>query len=139
MILTKNLGGTGSNYTNTVFDSESTNPIQSGGPPFTGIYKPIGNLKDLYNVLICQILQRKVNSAEKTINLILEKDFSNGNAQLAKSIINIYLLDKKDARISLNNAKSYDKSEESTEILKIIEGLTYFLELKFINAFKILT
>ena len=57
------------------------------------------NVKDLYNILICQILQRKVNSAEKTINLILEKDFSNGNAQLAKSIINIYLLDKKDARV----------------------------------------
>ena len=98
-----------------------------------------GNVKDLYNVLICQILQRKIYSAEKTINLILEKDFSNGNAQLAKSIINIYLLDKKDARFSLNNAKIYDKSEESTEILKIIEGLTYLLEFKFINAFKIFT
>ncbi len=97
------------------------------------------NVKDLYNVLICQILQRKVDSAEKTINLILEKDFSNGNAQLAKSIINIYLLDKKDARFSLNNAKIYDKSEESTEILNIIEGLTYLLEFKFINAFKIFT
>ena len=41
------------------------------------------NINDLYNVLICQILQRKVDSAEKTINLILEKDFSNGNAQLS--------------------------------------------------------
>ncbi|MFL2611059.1 MAG: T9SS type A sorting domain-containing protein, partial [Flavobacteriaceae bacterium] len=50
VILTKNLGGTGSNYTNTVFDSESINLIQNGGPPFTGIYKPIGNLKDLYNL-----------------------------------------------------------------------------------------
>ena len=63
------------------------------------------NVKDLYNVLICQILQRKVDSAEKTINLILEADFSNGNAQLVKSIINIYLLNKKDARFSLNKAK----------------------------------
>ncbi len=97
------------------------------------------NVNDLYNVLICQILQRKVDSAEKTINLILEKDFSNGNAQLAKSIINLYLLDKKDARLSLNNAKIYNKSEESAEILNIIEGLTYLLEFKFINAFKILT
>jgi len=96
-------------------------------------------VKNLYNVLICQILQRKVESAEKTINLILEKDFSNGNAQLAKSIINLYLLDKKDARISLNKAKIYNKSEESAEILNIIEGLTYLLEFKFINAFKILT
>ncbi len=89
--------------------------------------------------LICQILQRKVNSAEKTINLILEKDFFNGNAQLSKSIINLYLLDKKDARFSLDKAKIYDKSEESAEILNIVEGLTYFLEFKFINAFKILT
>tara|TARA_A100001011_G_scaffold342517_1_gene376114 strand:- start:1224 stop:2597 length:1374 start_codon:yes stop_codon:yes gene_type:complete len=98
-----------------------------------------GNVKDLYNVLICQILQRKIYSAEKTINLILEKDFSNGNAQLAKSIINLYLLDKKDARFSINNAKIYDKSEESIEILNIVDGLTYLLEFKFINAFKILT
>ncbi len=97
------------------------------------------NLKYLYNILICQILQRKVDSAEKTINLILEKDFSNGNAQLTKSIINLYLLDKKDARYSLNNAKIYDKSEESKEILKILDGLTYLLEFKFINAFKILS
>ena len=98
-----------------------------------------GNVKDLYNVLICQILQRKVDIAEKTINLILEKDFSNGNSQLTKSIINLYLLDKKDARFSLNNAKIYDKSEESDEIINIIEGLTYFLEFKFISAIKILT
>ena len=97
------------------------------------------NVKDLYNVLICQILQRKVHSAEKTINIILENDFSNGNAQLAKSIINIYLLDKKDARISLNNAKIFEKSEESAEIINIVEGLTYFLEFKFINALRILT
>ena len=34
------------------------------------------------------ILQRKVNSAEKTINLILKTDYSNGNAQLVKSIVN---------------------------------------------------
>ncbi len=95
-------------------------------------------VNDLYNVLICQILQRKIDSAEKTINLILEKDFSNGNAQLSKSIINIYLLDKKDARFSLNNAKMYNKSEESSEIINIVEGLTYFLEFKFVNAFKIL-
>ncbi len=50
VILTKNLGGTGINYTNTTFDSESLNPIQNGAPPFTGIYKPIGNLKDFYNL-----------------------------------------------------------------------------------------
>ena len=38
------------------------------------------------NVLISQILQRKVDNAEKTINLILEKDFSNGNAYLLNQL-----------------------------------------------------
>ena len=93
----------------------------------------------LYNVLICQILQRKIDNAEKTIDLILDSDFSNGNTQLAKSIINIYLLDKKDARVSLNNAKILEKSEESNEIINILDGLINLLELKFINAYTILS
>tara|TARA_S200000501_G_scaffold373044_1_gene419337 strand:- start:227 stop:748 length:522 start_codon:yes stop_codon:yes gene_type:complete len=97
------------------------------------------NIKDLYNVLICQILQRKVSNSEKTINLILESDYSNGNAQITKSIINIYLLDKTDARFSLNITKISDKSQESSDIIKVIEGLTYLLEFKFINAFRIFT
>ncbi len=97
------------------------------------------NVKYLYNVLICQILQREVLSAEKTINLILKADYTNGNAQLVKSIINIYLLDKKDARSSINNAKIFKKSKESSEIINILEGLTYLLELKFNNAFNLLT
>ena len=97
------------------------------------------DIKNLYSVLICQILQRKIDASENTINLILNSDYSNGNAQLVKSIINIYLFDKKGARISLNNAKIFDKSQEASETINIIEGLTYFLELKFINAFKVLT
>ncbi len=32
-----------------------------------------------------------------------------------------------------------EKSEQSTEIIRIVEGLTYFLEFNFRNAFKILT
>ena len=106
---------------------------------YTQRFRESKNLKDLYNVLICQILQRKVDNAEKTIDLILEKDFSNGNAQLVKSIINIYLLDKKDARIAIKNSKIYEKSEESTEIANFVEGLTYLLEFKFRNAYKLLT
>ena len=75
----------------------------------------------------------------RIINLILKTDYSNGNAQLIKSIINIYLLDKKDARSSINNAKIYQKSEESSEIINIVEGLTYLLELKFNSAFRLIT
>ena len=102
-------------------------------------YRDNKNIKYLYNILICQILQRNIDNAEKTIDLILESDYSNGNAQLAKSIINIYLLDKKDARVFLNNAKILDKSEESSEIINIVEGLTYLLELKFVSSYRILS
>ena len=102
-------------------------------------YSDNKKIKDLYNILICQILQKEIDSAEKTINLILKTDYSNGNAQLVKSIINIYLLDKKDARSSINSAKKFQKSEESSEIINFAEGLTYLLELKFHNAFRLLT
>ena len=102
-------------------------------------YKEDKNFKYLYNILICQILQRNVASSEKTINQILDSDYSNGNAQLTKAIINIYLLDKKDARIALNNPKTYQNSKESDEIINIVEGLTNLLELNFNNGYKLLT
>jgi len=73
------------------------------------------------------------------MNQILDSDYSNGNAQLTKAIINIYLLDKKDARIALNNAKTYQKSKESDEIINIVEGLTNLLELNFNNGYRLLT
>ena len=102
-------------------------------------YRENKKLKDLYNILICQILKSDIASAEKTINKILDSDYSNGNAQLAKAIINIYLLNKKDARIALNNAEMYKKSIESAEIINKVEGLTNLLELNFINAYRLLT
>ena len=99
-------------------------------------YEDDNNIDDLYSILISQILQRKVVESEKTINLILESDYKNGNAYLAKSIIEIYLLNRKNARISLNKAKSLNKSSESEEILKPIEGLIDLLEMRFIKAYK---
>ena len=102
---------------------------------FNQRYKESKKLKDAYSLLISQILQKKVIEAEKTINLILKNDKKNGNAYLTKSIINIYLLDKKDARFYITKTKNLEKSHESKEILKIVEGLTYLLEMQFINAY----
>ena len=102
---------------------------------FNQRYNESKKIKDAYSLLISQILQKKVSEAEKTINMILEKDKKNGNAYLAKAIINIYLLDKKDARFSITKSKSLEKSLESKEILKVVEGLTYLLEMQFINAY----
>ena len=44
-----------------------------------------------------------------------------------------------DARLSINKAKLLEKSNESNEILNIIEGLTYILEMKFIDSYKTFT
>ena len=103
---------------------------------FTQRYKENKKLKDAYSILISQILQKKVSEAEKTINIILKSDKKNGNVYLAKSIINIYLLDKKDARFSINKTKDLEKSSETKEILNVIEGLTYLLEMQFVNAYQ---
>ena len=82
-----------------------------------------------------QKLISKANKAEKTIDKILKLDFNNGNAHLTKSIINIYLFDIKGARFSINEAKKYKKSEESSQILNIVESLTYILEMNFRKAY----
>ena len=106
---------------------------------YTQRFKDKKNLEDEYSILISQILQRKVKKARTTINSILEKDPNNGNAHLAKSVINVYLFDKKNARISISKAKKLEKSLESDEILRNIEGLIYLQEMRFLKAYKTFT
>jgi len=45
--LVTNTGGAGDNFTNTVFDSDATDPIASGTAPFTGSFIPAGDLSTL--------------------------------------------------------------------------------------------
>ena len=103
---------------------------------YTQRYKDNNYLGNQYSILISQILQRKVNEAKATMNSILKEDPNNGNAYLAKAIINVYLFDKKHARSAINKAKKLEKSPESNEILKSIEGLTYLLEMRLLEAYK---
>ncbi|MFD0861144.1 reprolysin-like metallopeptidase [Sungkyunkwania multivorans] len=42
--LTSGNGGSGDNYTNTVFDDDATTPITAGSAPFTGSFQPEGSL-----------------------------------------------------------------------------------------------
>lgn len=101
-------------------------------------YRDNKNINDLYSLFISQVLQKKAAQAEKTINLILKKDYNNGNAHIAKSIINVYLFDGKSARFSINEAKKYKKSQESKQILNIVESLSYILEMNFKSAYNVL-
>jgi subtilisin-like proprotein convertase family protein len=44
--LTSDNGGSGDNYTNTKFDDEAVTPITSGTPPYTGTFRPEGQLSN---------------------------------------------------------------------------------------------
>lgn len=46
--LSTNNGGSGDNYIDTIFDNEAITSITNGTPPFTGRFKPEGNLSTLY-------------------------------------------------------------------------------------------
>ena len=102
-------------------------------------YKDNKDLKSLYSILISQILQKKIIESKQTVAQIIRLDSLNINAHLIKSIINIYLFDGKNARISIDNAKLLKKTNENEEIIETIDGLTYLLELKFLKAYKTLT
>ena len=102
-------------------------------------YEETKNLNYLYNVLITQILQRKVENALKTVDKILNFDALNGNTYLTKSIINTYLIKPKDAQEAINNSKIYEKSTESQQILNILEGIINIMNLKFVTAYQILS
>lgn len=46
VILAKENGGSGHNFTNTVFDDDASTSIAAGKAPFTGSFKPIGKLSN---------------------------------------------------------------------------------------------
>ncbi|OZV71029.1 reprolysin-like metallopeptidase [Winogradskyella aurantia] len=48
VVLSNRNGGSGANYTNTVFDQEATEAIGAGAPPFSGAFIPDGDLSILY-------------------------------------------------------------------------------------------
>ena len=102
-------------------------------------YVETKNLDYLYNVLISQMLQKKVEDALITVNNILNIDNPNGNTYLTKSIINTYLIKPKEAQKAINKAKIYNKSSESEQIVDIIEGIINIMNLKFVNAYQILS
>jgi subtilisin-like proprotein convertase family protein len=50
IILSNYQGGSGSNFTQTVFDDEAATAISAGSAPFTGSYRPYFNLSQLDNI-----------------------------------------------------------------------------------------
>lgn len=52
VVLADNVGGSGDNFTNTIFDDQAAIAIQDGTAPFTGTFRPQGNLSALEGQLI---------------------------------------------------------------------------------------
>src|SRR5208282_5553126 len=68
-----NVGGTGQNFTNTVFDDAAETSITAGTAPFTGTYQPIGKLSTLIGsnasgVWTLQILNNSQTSGAILVN-----------------------------------------------------------------------
>ena len=102
-------------------------------------YEETQKIDYLYNVLISQILQRKVSNALITVKSILNFDDLNGNTYLTESILNTYLMKPIEAKEAIKKSKIYNKSSESKEILNIIEGVVNIMNFKFVNAYELLS
>ncbi len=82
-------------------------------------YEKKQNLEDLYAILAAQILQKKANQAEKTVNKILSQDSFNGNPYVAKILIEIYQFKLMKAKNSIYLSKTIvNKSKESEKIIE---------------------
>ena len=91
------------------------------------------NKNYLYNVLISQILQRKVNEAKKTTDILIKNhENSNQNIYISQAVINLYLLKINDARSSINIAKTLSNSVNNDDIVQTIDNILKILEFKFI-------
>ena len=69
-------------------------------------------IDDLYSLAISQILQREAKDALETIKKISEIDKYNPQLYLARSIVETYLLDFQNAKLSIEKAKFLNKEKK---------------------------
>ena len=106
---------------------------------YKNLYNETKKLDDLYSILISQVLQRKINNANQSIEKIITQDSNNGNAFLAKAIINTYLLNPKEALKAIDMCKNLNKSVEADSILSTVEGIANLLNLNFVKAYQLIS
>jgi subtilisin-like proprotein convertase family protein len=106
VILSNMNGGTGDNYTNTIFDDDASTGISSGSAPFTGSFTPEGDLND-YNGL---------SSLGDWKLVITDNQNGNGGAFLNWSI-----------QICANNGLSVNDFLAGTELVVIHKGNGQYL------------
>ncbi|WP_336067934.1 reprolysin-like metallopeptidase [Mesoflavibacter sp. CH_XMU1404-2] len=72
VILSLENGGSGENYTNTVFDDDAANPIASGATPFTGAFQPTEALS---------VLNSEFSSGDWQLKVVDNYGFDTGNIE----------------------------------------------------------
>jgi subtilisin-like proprotein convertase family protein len=77
VILATNIGSDGNNYANTVFDNEASTSIFSGTPPYTGSFRPQGNLlrfngEESYGNWVLKIVDSEAEDTGSLLNWSLE-------------------------------------------------------------------
>jgi len=106
VMLSNRNGGSGSNYTDTVFDDDASEAIGSASAPFTGSFIPDGDLND-FNGL---------SSAGDWKLVITDKENANGGALLDWTI-----------QICANNGLSVNDFLANTELVIIHKGNSQYL------------
>ncbi len=91
------------------------------------------NYDYLYNIAISQILQRKSIAAANTLKKIIKFDNNNANLYLAKSVVDIYNFNPKQAEKNILIAKKLNNEESLYSTINTIQKISDILNLKIRN------
>ena len=91
----------------------------------------------LYKIAISQILQRKSIEASNTLDKIMKFEKNNSNLYLAKSVVDIYNLNPKQADKNIQMASKLNNKEELESTIKTLKYISNIMNLKIRNLIKI--
>ena len=95
------------------------------------------NYSYLYKVAISQILQRKSIEASNTLKEIMQYEKNNPNLYLAKSVVDIYNFNPKEAEKNIQMASKLTNDENLISTINSIRLITNFLNFKIRNLINI--
>ncbi len=95
------------------------------------------NYDYLYKIAISQILQRKSIEAANSLEEIMKYEKNNSNLYLAKSIVDIYNLNPREADKNIQMASKLNNEESLISTIKSIQLISNFLNFKIRNLINI--
>ncbi len=95
------------------------------------------NYDHLYKIAISQILQRKSIEAANSLKEIIKYEKNNSNLYLAKSIVDIYNLNPREADKNIQMASKLNNDENLISTINSIQLISNFLNFKIRNLINI--